>query len=98
MAPAVPHIAGELFEMRGLGDIHGAEWPVFDPAKLVVATATMVVQVNGKLRDRIEVAVDISDDDAEAIAVASEGAQRILEGAAPRKVIVRAPKLVNIVA
>jgi len=98
MAPAVPHIAGELFEMRGLGDIHAAEWPVFDSAKLVVATTTMVVQVNGKLRDRIEVAVDISDDDAEAIAVASEGAQRILEGAAPRKVIVRAPKLVNIVA
>jgi leucyl-tRNA synthetase len=98
MAPAVPHIAGELFELRGHGDIHAQPWPGFDPAKLVTSTETMVIQVNGKVRDKIDVAVDISDADAEALALASEAVQRHLDGGEPRKVIVRAPKLVSIVA
>ena len=57
----------------------------------------MVVQVNGKVRDRIEVAADISGEDAEALALASEKVAAQLDGE-PRKVIVRAPKLVNVVA
>lgn len=72
--------------------------PVAEAAKLVVDSATMIVQINGKLRDRIDVSADISDTDAEAMAMASEKVIAQLDGAAPKKVIVRAPKLVNIVA
>ncbi|MDY7106884.1 MAG: leucine--tRNA ligase [Actinomycetota bacterium] len=99
LAPAVPHITGELWARRHDGEhVHTLPWPVADPAKLVVETVTMVLQVNGKVRDRIDVAVDISDADAEAAALASEKIASSLDGKAPRKVIVRAPKLVNIVA
>ncbi len=99
MAPAVPHITAELWAMGHEGEhIHERSWPVADPSKLTVSTVTMVLQVNGKVRDRVEVDVDISDDEAESLALASERIQAQLDGAAPRKVIVRAPKLVNVVA
>lgn len=98
LAPAVPHISAELWSLRHDGEhIHLAAWPVADPEKLVVNTVTMVVQVNGKVRDRIDVAVDISAEDAEAQALASERVQAFLDGD-PRKIIVRQPKIVNIVA
>jgi leucyl-tRNA synthetase len=58
---------------------------------------TCVVQVQGKVRDKIQVPPDISDEDLKALALATEGAQRALDGRAVRTVIVRAPKLVNIV-
>lgn len=64
---------------------------------LVAETVTCVVQVKGKVRDRLEVSPDISADELEKLALASKGAQRTLDGAGVRKVIVRAPKLVNIV-
>ena len=80
--------------------VHEQAWPVADPAKLVVDTVTMVVQVNGKVRDRIEVpAGDRRRRRPSALALASEkvaGAR--WAGQAPRKVIARPPKLVNIVA
>ncbi len=99
MAPAVPHITAELWSKRHDGQhIHELTWPVAEAAKLVVDSATMIVQINGKLRDRIDVSADISDTDAEAMAMASEKVIAQLDGAAPKKVIVRAPKLVNIVA
>ncbi len=99
MAPAVPHITAELWAMGHEGEhIHERSWPVADPSKLTVSTVTMVLQVNGKVRDRVEVDIDISDDEAESLALASERIQAQLDGAAPRKVIVRAPKLVNVVA
>jgi leucyl-tRNA synthetase len=98
LAPAVPHITAELWAMRHDGaHIHAAEWPVADPAKLVVASVTMVVQVNGKVRDKLEVPPGISDADAEAAALASDKVQVALAGATPKKTIVRAPKLVNLV-
>ena len=97
MAPAVPHIAGELWERRQGTDLHLTTWPVADASKLVVDTVTMVVQVNGKVRGRIEVPSEISDADAEAVALADAPVRRHLHGVSPRKVIVRAPKLVNIV-
>jgi leucyl-tRNA synthetase len=58
----------------------------------------MVLQVNGKVRDRIDVPADISDADAEAAALATERMREQLDGLTVRKVIVRAPKLVNVVA
>lgn len=98
MAPAVPHIAAELWSVRHEGEhIHLASWPVADQAKLVVETVTMVVQVNGKVRDRLDVSPDISEADAQALALGSEKVQAHLDGD-PRKIIVRQPKIVNIVA
>ncbi|MXW59107.1 MAG: leucine--tRNA ligase [Acidimicrobiia bacterium] len=97
MAPMVPHICAELWEMRRGGNIHAEPWPTADEAKLVLETVTMVVQVNGKVRDRIEVAADIAESDAEALALASERVQQYLDGGDPRRVIARPPKLVNVV-
>lgn len=97
MAPMVPHICAELWEMRRGANIHAEQWPTADEAKLVLKTVTMVVQVNGKVRDRIEVAADIAEADAEALALASERVQAYLDGGAPRRVVARPPKLVNVV-
>ena len=99
MAPATPHAAAELWERRhGAGaHIHLEDWPVADPAMLVSETETMIVQVNGKVRDRIEVAADITEGDAIAAALASAPVVSQLAGADPKKVIARPPKLVNIV-
>ena len=97
MAPMAPHITAELWEMRRGGHIHLERWPEADPALLVVDTVTLVVQVNGKVRDRIEVDAAISEDAARDLAVASEKVQSFLEGAEIRKVISRPPNLVNLV-
>ena len=98
MAPAVPHITAELWAMRHDGEhVHERRWPVADPAKLVVDSVTMVVQVNGKVRDRFEVSTKISDSEAEDLALSSSKVVEQLGDANPKKVIVRAPKLVNVV-
>ena len=99
LAPMTPHISGELWELRHDGaHVHTQPWPAADPAMLTVDSTTMVVQVNGKVRDRIEVAPTISAGDAEALALASPKVQEHLAGGPPKKVIARPPKLVNIVA
>src|SRR4051794_2382610 len=98
LAPMCPHITAELWERRHSGeDIHAQSWPTADRTMLVVDTVTMVVQVNGKLRDRIDVSPDIDAAEAERLALASDKVQEQLTGAAPKKVISRPPKLVNIV-
>jgi len=74
-----------------------AGWPVADQALLVQESVTCVVQVQGKVRSRLEVSPDISEADLEAAALADEHVQRAVGDAEIRKVIVRAPKLVNIV-
>ena len=74
-----------------------APWPTVDPALLVEDTVTAIVQIKGKVRDRLQVPADITDEDLEAAAMGSEAVQRLLSEATVRKVIVRAPKLVNIV-
>ena len=96
--PFAPHIASELWERMGLGQRLWEEpWPVADPAFLVQDTATVVVQVNGKLRDRVEVAVDMPEDDLVAMALALPKVQAALGGAAPKRTIVVPGKLVNLV-
>ena len=97
MAPMVPHVCAELWETRRGGNIHAEPWPTADEAKLVLETVTMVVQVNGKVRDRIEVAAEIAEAEAETLALASERVQQYLDGGEPRRVIARPPKLVNVV-
>jgi leucyl-tRNA synthetase len=98
MAPMTPHITAELWERRHPGEVvHTEPWAKFDSALASALTVTMVVQVNGKVRDRIEVDAGIDEAEAERKALASAKVQAALEGAAVRKVIARPPKLVNIV-
>ncbi len=97
LAPPTPHIAAELWARRHEGaHVHEQPWPVADPEMLVQETVTMVVQVNGKVRDRIEVAADADEEQCVAMALASERVQAHLDGD-PSKVIARPPKVVNFV-
>jgi leucyl-tRNA synthetase len=99
LAPCCPHIAEELWARTGRPySIHQQAWPVWDPELAAAEVFTLVVQVNGKVRDRLEVAVDIGEEKAKELALASEGAQRHLEGLEVKKVIYVPGRLVNIVA
>ncbi len=99
LAPLVPHVTAEAWERRhGEGAIvHAEAWPSFDPELARAESVTMVVQVNGKVRDRIEVSPDITEDDAVRIARASDRVAGALGGAEPSRVVARPPRLVNIV-
>ena len=97
LAPFAPHLAAEAYERRRGDNVHTRPWPVADLRLLTDETSTMIVQVNGKLRDRIEVARDISEDAAVAAALASAKVREALEGALPARVIARPPRLVNLV-
>jgi leucyl-tRNA synthetase len=99
LAPLAPFAAEELWRVAlgREGSVHTSPWPSFDPALAADETVTLVVQVNGKVRDKLEVPADIDDDAALAASRASAGAQRALEGREVVKEIVRAPKLVNFV-
>ena len=97
LAPMTPHLAAEAWERRHGDHIHLRTWPVADPDLLVEDTVTMVVQVNGKVRDRIEVTPDVTGAEAERLALAAPAVVEALAGAAPKRVIVRPPKLVNVV-
>ena len=139
MAPMVPHITAELWEIRhsdeangepnadkasgdaasGVdgssketsgeqtsgkqankshsSDIHRQPWPTPDPKRLQVERCTMIVQVNGKLRDRIEVEATITEEEATQTALASPRVAPLLEGATPKRVIAKPPNLINLV-
>jgi leucyl-tRNA synthetase len=75
-----------------------ASWPAADEALLVQETITCVVQVNGKVRDRLEVSPDIAESELRDLALAAPGITRALSGLEIKRVVVRPPKLVNIVA
>ncbi len=97
LAPMVPHVAAEAWEQRHGDHIHVRAWPVADPALLVEDTVTMVIQVNGKVRHRIEVPVDVTEEEATRLALASGPVVEALGGGSPKRVIARPPKLVNVV-
>jgi leucyl-tRNA synthetase len=93
-----PYTAEDLWASLGHEpSVANASWPSYDPSLLVEETVTAVVQVQGKVRDRLEVAPDIAEDALRELALASPNVQRILDGRGVRTVIVRAPKLVNVV-
>ncbi|GAB4417351.1 MAG: leucine--tRNA ligase [Anaerolineales bacterium] len=99
MAPIAPHIAEELW-VEHLGkpySIHQQPWPEVDEEATKEDSIEIPVQVNGKLRDKVTVPADASQSEIEAAALATEGAQKYLEGKEPRKVIVVQKRLVNIV-
>ncbi|MFE3030494.1 leucine--tRNA ligase [Streptomyces canus] len=98
ITPLAPHIAEELWRKLGhTGSVVHQDFPVADPQYVVDETVTCVVQVKGKVKARLEVSPAISDDELEKVALADEKVVAALDGADIRKVIVRAPKLVNIV-
>jgi leucyl-tRNA synthetase len=99
MAPVVPHIAEEIWQRCGkLYSVHTSRWPEVDEAAAAVEEITLVVQVNGKVRDRITVPADITDEEARQQALSSEAVKKILLGRDPRQVIYVKGRLVNIVA
>ncbi len=98
LAPVCPHIAEELWERLGKPySVHTQTWPQVDEEAAKDEMITLIVQVNGKLRDRILVEPGISDEDAKQLALASDAVQQSLEGRQIRKVIVVPGRLVNIV-
>lgn len=98
LMPYAPHLAEELWEQLGEVElIAHAPWPICDPEALKREEVTIVVQVNGKLRGRVQLAVDASNGEAEAAALADERVQNHVAGKTVRKVIVVPNRLVNIV-
>ncbi|MCC4320830.1 MULTISPECIES: leucine--tRNA ligase [Streptomyces] len=98
ISPLAPHVAEELWHRLGhdTSVVHET-FPVADPEYVVDETVTCVVQVKGKVKARLEVAPSVSDEELEALALGDPAVVAALDGAGIRKVIVRAPKLVNIV-
>jgi leucyl-tRNA synthetase len=97
LAPMTPHLTAEAWERRHGDHIHRHPWPLADVELAAEDSVTMIVQVNGKVRDRIEVSPEVTEEEAEALALASPAVVEALDGAAPRRVIVKPPKLVNVV-
>ena len=98
VAPIAPHLAEELWARRGKPfSVHLQEWPEVDVEAMRKDEITLVVQVNGKVRDRLNVPPDIDEEEARELALACEGARRFTEGKTVRKVIFVPGRLVNIV-
>jgi leucyl-tRNA synthetase len=99
LAPVAPHIAEELWT-NYLGkpySIHQQPWPGVDEDAAREDTIEIPVQVNGKVRDRVVVPVEASEEEIKSAALASETVKKYLEGKEPKKVIVAKGRLVNIV-
>ena len=98
LSPYAPHIAEEIWERFGEAElIAHASWPTHDPEVLKREEVTIVVQVNGKLRSRIQLPVDSSDEEVEAAVLADERIQKHIEGKTVRKFIVVPNRLANVV-
>jgi leucyl-tRNA synthetase len=99
LAPLTPHVTAELWEQRHPGEpsVHLVSWPTYDPDLIREETVTMVVQVNGKLRDKLEVDASIDEAAAERAALASPKVIEALTGRTPQRVVVKPPRLVNVV-
>ena len=98
LSPLVPHITDELWQMMGHKDfLLNVSWPTYSEAALITEKKLIILQVNGKVRNRIEVAVSSSDKELEALALADEKIQRFLKGKSIKRVIVVQKKLVNVV-
>jgi leucyl-tRNA synthetase len=98
IAPSAPHLAEELWHRLGHEEsVHLQTWPEYDPALIMDRQVTLVIQVNGKVRDRIEVPVDISEEEAQKLAAESPRVQAHISGATVRQVVYVPGKLVNLV-
>jgi leucyl-tRNA synthetase len=98
MQPMTPHLAEEIWAtLGGTGMVTGAPWPTVDESALQNDTIILPIQVNGKRRDEIEVSVDLSKDEIEKLVLDRAAVIRILDGNAPKKLIVVPGKIVNVV-
>ena len=98
MSPMTPHLSEEIWSMLGgQGLIIDAPWPQADPAMLVDDEVTLPIQVNGKRRAEISVPKDMPKEEIEALALATDGVIRTLDGATPKKIIVVPGRIVNVV-
>ncbi len=100
LAPFTPHLAEELWRevLGGEGSVHRQPWPSYDPDALVAEMVEMAVQVNGKVRDRLEVRSAATEDEIVAAALALPNVVAHTAGRDVRKVLVVPGKLVSIVA
>ena len=99
MAPMMPHLAEECWIKLNLtGLIPDADWPEINDSLLVDDTVTLPIQINGKKRGEITIARDASKEAVEAATLELDFVQRVLEGRAPRKIIVVPQRIVNVVA
>ncbi|MHB8620682.1 MAG: leucine--tRNA ligase [Chloroflexota bacterium] len=100
MAPIAPHMTEELWQGRHpeAGSIHSQPWPTYDAAMATAQRASIVIQVNGKVRETIQTELNLTQAEVEALALASEKVQRFLDGSPVRKVIYVPNKLINLVA
>lgn len=98
MSPMTPHLAEEVWAMMGgAGLIVDAPWPVADEAMLVETTVTLPIQINGKRRSEIAVPADMPKEEIEKLVLAMDAVVRVLDGAAPKKLIIVPGRIVNIV-
>jgi leucyl-tRNA synthetase len=98
LAPVAPHIAEELWASLGKPySIHTQPWPVVDEAAAAAEQITIGVQVNGKVRDRLTLPADITEDAVREAALKSEAIQKILDGKTPKQIVVVPKRLVNLV-
>ena len=101
LAPFAPHIAEEIWELAGLdsGGLSGANWPVWDPEKLVEDKVVLPIQVNGKMRGQIEVSIDMGEDKIKALALEVDGVKKYVPDENQIKRFILVPgKIINIVA
>jgi len=98
LAPFAPHLGEEMWaRLGGPYSVHQQPWPRYDEGAAADETVTLVVQVNGKVRDKIEVPAAITDEEARVTALGSPQVARLLDGKQPAKVVYVPRKLVNIV-
>ena len=98
LAPFAPHVTEELWHRTGgEGSIHTRAWPSYDAAVAAVSEVTLVIQVNGKMRDRLTVPAGLGEDDARAAALGSERVRQAVGGAAVAKAIFVPDRLINLV-
>ena len=98
LSPIAPHICEELWELLGHNESIAYEaWPTYSESLCIDDVVTIVVQVNGKIRDKIEASIDATKEELEQMALSSKKVQEFINGATPKKVIVVPKKLVSIV-
>lgn len=98
LAPFAPHLADELWAQLGEKDsIHNQSWPGYDPKLIREEAFTIVIQINGKVRDKIELSIDLAEKEAKALVLKREIVQKWLAGKKIKKVIFIPQKLINLV-
>lgn len=99
LAPMAPHVTAELWEERhpDSPSVHEQSWPVADPALVAHATVTMVIQINGKVKSRVEVRPDVTEEEATSVALADVTIAPLVAAQPPKRVVAVPPRLVNII-